>query len=79
MAGQCSWPSAQCRAPAAIVALDDGDHLGGNLSRLHKAADAQRALKAERDVGQHLGELLAELLAVQAMLAGAVPAVLRSN
>ncbi len=60
---------------------------GANLALVHQPPDAQRALQAERDLGLHVGELLleelragerlAELLAVEAVLAGAVPAILR--
>ena len=72
---------------AAIVVLDDRDHLGRHLALVHQAADAQRGLQAERDIGFHVGELLlhelgggkwpAELLAVKRILPGAVHAVFR--
>jgi hypothetical protein len=70
---------------AAVVALDQRDHLGA-LALVDQAADAQRALQAERDLGLHVGELLldelvggerpAELLAVERVLARRVPAEL---
>lgn len=73
---------------AAIVALDDGDHFRRHLMLVHQLADAQRCLKAERDFGLHVGELLlvklhagerlAELLAVETILPGAEPAIFRS-
>ena len=70
---------------AAVVALEDrGDLDRGRAFVLH-AAQAQAALQAQRDLGLHVGQLLldqlvggqraAELLAVQRVLAGAVPAV----
>ena len=43
---------------AAIVAFDDGDHLRRHLALVHQTADAQAALKPERDVGLHIRELL---------------------
>src|SRR5690606_11394564 len=61
-------------------------HLGREFVLVHQPADAQRRLKAERDLGLHVRELLlvelhagqrlAELLAVEAVLAGAEPAIL---
>jgi hypothetical protein len=59
--------------------------ISGRLALVQQAADAQAALQAERDLGLHVGQLLldaagsrpaaAELLAVQPVLAGAVPAI----
>src|SRR5271166_3920121 len=43
---------------AAIVALYHRDHLGRGPTLVHQAPEAQRALKAERDLGLHVGELL---------------------
>jgi hypothetical protein len=43
---------------AAVVALHDRDHLGRHRALVEEAADAQRALQAERDLGLHVGELL---------------------
>src|SRR5882757_4365389 len=72
---------------AAIRALDERNHLRRRLALVHKPPDSERRLKPERDPGLHVGELLleelglgerpAELLAVKAILAGAVPAILR--
>ena len=72
---------------AAIVALDDRDHLGRHPPLVHQPPDAQRALEAKRDLGLHVGQFLleqlglsqrlAELFAVQAILACGVPAGLR--
>eukprot|EP00952_Eustigmatos_sp_NYUAD-ZCMA_P012189 49035-Eustigmatos_ZCMA.PRE.1 len=72
---------------AARVALHDrGDLHGGGAFVLH-AAQTQAALQAQRDFSLHVGQLLldqlvgreraAELLAVQHVLAGTVPAVFR--
>ena len=70
---------------AAIVALDDGDHLRRELVFIHQAADSQRAEQTERDFRLHVGELLleelragqrlAELLPVEAILASTMPAI----
>src|SRR6185437_217137 len=72
---------------AAICALDERDHLGRRAALVHEAPDAERSLEAERDPGLHVGELLleelglgqraAELLAVETVLAGGEPAILR--
>ena len=72
---------------ADVVALDDRDHLGCEPPLVHQATDAQRGLQAECDLGLHVGELLlvklatgkrgAELLAVEAVLAGGVEAEFR--
>ncbi|MNK98019.1 hypothetical protein D3C87_1183700 [compost metagenome] len=74
---------------AAIVALDDGDHFRRHFVLVHQAADAQRCLEAESDLGLHVGELLlvklhagqrlAELLAVETILQGAEPAIFGST
>jgi hypothetical protein len=71
---------------AAIIALDDRDHLGREFSLVHQTADAQRALQAERDMRLHVCEFLlhelrcrgraVELLAVECVLPGAEEAVL---
>ena len=71
---------------AAVVALDDGDHLRRQPPLVEQAADAQAALEAERDVGHHVGQLLldqlglgqrlAELVSVEHVLPGPVEAVL---
>src|SRR5215218_9269455 len=60
---------------AAVVALDQGDHLGRRFALVQEAADAQRSLQAEGDLGLHVGELFlhelggrqrpAELLALE--------------
>src|SRR6476659_3152099 len=60
---------------ASIVALDQADRLGDELTGLEPATDAQLCLEAKRDLGRHVGELeldqlvggegTAELLAVE--------------
>src|SRR6185503_16223549 len=69
---------------AAVVALDQRDHLGLGLALVLEAADPQAGLEAERDLGLHVGELLldqlvggkrpAELLAVEGVVARLLPA-----
>src|SRR5579862_6410973 len=71
---------------AAIVALQQRDHLGRRLALVLEPAEAERRRQAERDLGLHVGELLldqlvggerpAELLAVERVLARALPAEL---
>src|SRR5262249_17633025 len=71
---------------AAIVALDDGYELGCCLAVVEQLSRPQGALQAECDLGLHVGELLlhelgcrerpAELLALERVLAGAMPTVL---
>ena len=71
---------------AAGVALHDRGDLDRRRALVLHAAQAQAALQAERDLGLHVGQLLlhqlvggqrlAELLAVEHVLARAVPAVL---
>ena len=63
---------------AAIVALHQRDRRRRRLARLEHAAEPQRAVQAERDLGLHVGKLLldqliggerpAELLAVEHIL-----------
>src|SRR6185312_15125214 len=72
---------------AAVRALDERDHLRRRFSLVHEPAHPERGLEAERDPGLHVGELLleelglgqraAELLAVETVLAGGEPAILR--
>ncbi len=72
---------------AAGIALHQRDHLRGLPAVVHQPAQLQRALQAERDLGLHVGQLLldqlglgerlAELLAVEGVLPGGVPAELR--
>ena len=72
---------------AAIRALDERDHLRRGPALVHQSPDPQRRLESERDSGLHVRELLleelglserpAELLAVETVLAGAEPAILR--
>src|SRR5579862_9788788 len=72
---------------AAIVTLDQGDHLRRPSSIVHKPAYAQRRLQSERDLRLHVCELFlhelrcgerpAELLAVECVVARAPPAILR--
>ena len=74
---------------AAIVALDQRDHLRRRAALVHQATDTQRALQAQRDFGLHVGEFLLhqlrlrqrtpELLAVEGVLTPAEPAILRSS
>jgi hypothetical protein len=62
---------------------------GASGAALEAAAKRHAALKAERDLGLHVGELLlhelvggqrlAELLAVQRILPGTVPAIFRGT
>src|SRR5690554_1856469 len=69
---------------AAIVALDQRDRLRRHPAGIAEPAQPQRALKAEGDLGLHVGELLldelrlrkgpAELLAIEGILARRVPA-----
>ena len=71
---------------AAIVALDDGNHLRRHLAFVHQPADAQARLQPERDLGLHGREFLlhqlrrrqrtVELLAVERVLPRAEEAVL---
>src|SRR5690606_19602446 len=73
---------------AAIVAFDQRNHFRGRLRLVKQLADAQRSLKAERNLGLHVGKLLlvelrrserpAELLAVKPILARPEPAIPRS-
>ena len=70
---------------ADIVTLHDRDHIRREPALVDKSPDPQGRLQAQRDVGHHVGELLleqlragkrlAELLAVEAILAGTVPAI----
>src|SRR5271166_903071 len=72
---------------SAVVALDHRDHFRRRPAFVHEPPDPERGLEPERDLGLHVGELLleelgrrerpAELLAVEAVLAGAEPAILR--
>src|SRR4029077_3359458 len=65
---------------AARVALHDRRQVGRRRAFVLHAAEAQAALQADRDLAQHVGELLlhqlvggerlAELLAVERVLAG---------
>ncbi|NRP42849.1 hypothetical protein XMM3392_003260 [Aliiroseovarius sp. xm-m-339-2] len=69
---------------ATIVALDQRHHLRRGFRLIHQAADAQRGLQAQGDLGLHIGQFqleqlhlrqrLAELFAVQPILTGTVPA-----
>src|SRR3712207_5098722 len=69
---------------AAVVALDQADHLRRRAALVEQPPDPQRGVQAERDLGLHVGELLldqlrprqrpAEHLAVQRVLARRVPA-----
>ena len=69
---------------AAVVALDQRDHLRLGVAFVLEPADAQARLEAERDLGLHVGELLldqlvggerpAELLAVERVVARLLPA-----
>ena len=43
---------------AAVVALDDADHLWRGLGLVHQASHLQRGLKPQRDLGLHIGEFL---------------------
>ena len=71
---------------AAIVALDQRDRFGGDLASIEQSPRLQGGLQAQRDFGLHVGELLlhqliggerpAELLAVQHISPGGVPAEL---
>src|SRR6516162_2774172 len=71
---------------AAVVALDDGYDLGCRLAIIEQASGAQGTLQPECDLGLHIGELFlhelsrgegpAELLALERVLASAMPAVL---
>ena len=71
---------------ADIVALHDRDHVGRPVALVHQAADAQGRLQAERDLGQHVGQLQlikllggerhAELLPVEPVLLRGVHAEL---
>jgi len=71
---------------AAGVALHDRGDLGRIGAFVLHAAEAQHALQPQADLGLHVGELFldqlvcgerpAELLAVEHVLAGAVPAIL---
>ena len=70
---------------AAVVALEEGDELGGGAVVVEEAAEPEGALQAEGDLGLHVGELgldelrggegAVELLAVEGVLAGSVEAV----
>ncbi|OIQ68862.1 hypothetical protein GALL_495410 [mine drainage metagenome] len=72
---------------AAIVALDDGNHLRRHLAFVHQAPDAQGGLQAQRNVGLHVRKLFlnelrrreraVELLAVERVLPRTVHAVFR--
>ena len=49
-----------------IVALDHADHVRRKAAFVHQATDAKRALQAQRDVGQHICQLLlVKLLSAQ--------------
>ena len=71
---------------AAGVALQDRGDLDGRRAVVLHAPESQAALQPERDLGLHVGELLldqlvrrerpAELLAIEHVLARAMPAVL---
>ena len=71
---------------AAIVALDDGDHLRSHPPLVEQSSHAQCALQSQRNLSLHVSELFlhelcggerpAELLAVERVLASALPAVL---
>ena len=72
---------------AAVIALDQADHFRRGLAFVHQPAHAQRGLQAQGDFGLHIGQLqlhqlgggqrAVELLAVQRVLAGGVPAEFR--
>src|SRR6185295_19892679 len=72
---------------SAGVALHDRGDLRGGLAFVLQAAETQTALQPKRDLRLHVGELLldqlvrgertAELLAVERVLAGSVPAGFR--
>src|SRR4051812_11571854 len=72
---------------AAIVALDQRDHLRRHPAFVEETADPERGMKAEGNFGHHVGELLLnelgrgerpiELLAVERILARPVPAIFR--
>ena len=69
---------------AAVVALDDRDHLGRGVGVVHQTTHLQRGLQAKRDFGLHVGKFLleqlclrqrlVELFAVQTVLTRGVPA-----
>ena len=71
---------------AAVVALDERDHLRRRLARVEQAANTQRSLQAKRDFGLHIGKLLleqlrlreraSELPTIKSVLACPMPAVL---
>ena len=54
---------------AAIVALDDGDHLRRELALIHQAAHLQRALQPERNLGHRVGKLFLDQLRLRQRLA----------
>src|ERR1700745_683127 len=72
---------------AAIVALEQRHRRRRGAAGFEQAPQPQRRVQAERDLGLHVGELLlnelvggkrtAELLAVERVLARAMPAELR--
>ncbi len=71
---------------AAVVALDDRDHLGRSICFIQQTTDAQAGLQAKADLGHHVGKLqledlgagdrLAKLLAVKPILTRGVVAEL---
>ena len=71
---------------AAVVALHQGDDLRRRLAGVDQAPEPQRALQAQRDLGLHVrqfflnqlggGERTPELLALQRVLTGGMPAKL---
>ena len=75
------------RLAAGVALQDRGDFHAGRALVLH-SAQAQTALQAQGDFGLHIGQFFldqlvgsqwaAKLLAVQGVLAGAVPAVFGS-
>ena len=72
------------RALAQELRLTQGDHFWRGRALVEEAADAQGALETEGDIGHHVGELeldelvggqrTPELVAVEGILAGGVPA-----
>ena len=69
---------------AAVVALHQADHFRCRAAFVHQPSDAQRPLQAQRDLCHHIGKLQleqlrlrqgpAELVAVQPVLPGGMPA-----
>src|SRR6516162_11774762 len=69
---------------AAIVALEDRDHLWGVAARIFESPEPEAGVQPEGDLGLHVDELLldqliggeraAELPAIQRIVAGRMPA-----